>query len=88
MKYARIIDNIVVEITTNNPNEIFHPSIAEQFTQVPDDITPESKLDPDTGEWIINTSYIDPSVRPVQVVDITEEPVGIASTSQGSEEVV
>lgn len=88
MKYARIIDNIAVEIATNNPNEIFHTSIAEQFTEVPDNVTPESKLDPDTGEWIINTSYVDPSVRSIQVVDITEEPVGIASTSQGSEGVV
>lgn len=82
MKYARIIDNIVVEVVTNNPNEIFHPSIAEQFVEVPNDVTPESKLDPETGEWAINSGYVDPTLTPVQVVDITEETVGIGTTAQ------
>lgn len=82
MKYARIIDNIVVEVVTNNPNEIFHPSIAEQFVEVPDTVTPESKLDPETGEWIINNTYLDPFVASVQVVDVTEGTVGIGTTAQ------
>ena len=82
MKYARIIDNIVVEVIANNPNEIFHSSIAEQFTEVPDDVTPESKLDPETGKWTINVGHINPSAIRAQVVDVNEEIVGIGTTAQ------
>lgn len=38
-KYARIINNIAVDVSTN-PTEHFHPIIAAQFVVVPDSVKP------------------------------------------------
>lgn len=37
MKYARIVNNIVVDVS-DNPSENFHPDLAAEFVQVADDV--------------------------------------------------
>ena len=56
--YARIVDNIAVEIWTPHfegltPNDAFHPTLACQFAQVPADVTAGSTYDPVTKTWTI-----------------------------------
>lgn len=38
MKYARIVNNIVVEVVDRNPTKIFHPDVAKLFVEVPDEV--------------------------------------------------
>ena len=57
-KFARIINNIAVEIWTPYfeglaPDDAFHPTLACQFAQVPADVTAGSTYDPITDTWTI-----------------------------------
>ena len=57
-KFARIVDNIAVEVWTPyfeglTPDDAFHPTLAGQFSPVPADITPGSTYDPNTETWTI-----------------------------------
>lgn len=38
MKYARIINNVAVDVRSDNPENYFTPEIASQFVEVPDQI--------------------------------------------------
>ena len=56
--YARIINNIAVEIWTPyieglTPNDAFHPTLACQFSPVPADVTPGSTYVPTADTWTI-----------------------------------
>ena len=56
--YARIVDNIAVEIWTPyveglTPDDAFHPTLACQFAQVPADVTAGSTYNPITDTWTI-----------------------------------
>lgn len=33
--YARIIEGVVIDVTTGDPKELFHPDVAVQFVEVP-----------------------------------------------------
>ena len=57
-KFARIINNIAVEIWTPYfeglaPDDAFHPTLACQFAQVPADVTAGSTYNPITDTWTI-----------------------------------
>ena len=57
-KFARIINNIAVEIWTPyfeglTPDDAFHPTLACQFAQVPADVTAGSTYDHVTKTWTI-----------------------------------
>jgi hypothetical protein len=50
MKFARIINNIVVNITEEDPALVFHPSVASEFISVPIEIGIGWKKTDD--EWV------------------------------------
>ena len=57
-KFARIINNIAVEIWTPYfeglaPDDAFHPTLACQFAQVPADVTAGSTYNPIADTWTI-----------------------------------
>jgi hypothetical protein len=60
MKYALIIDSFVRDVCTD-PFELFHPSVASQFVQVPDIVQ--------NGWWYSGTEYLEfvpvPEAAPV-----------------------
>ncbi len=62
MKYARVVDNVAVEVFTPPEGvaieECFHPDIVVQFMAVPDDVVPQSTLNSD-GTWEI---YVEPEI--------------------------
>jgi hypothetical protein len=43
MKYARIIDDVAVDVVSGDPAEFFHPDIAGQFVSVHDEVVPGSR---------------------------------------------
>jgi len=47
--YARIINNVAVDVSTN-PQEQFHPDIAAEFEPVPDDVQ-AGWIRNEAGEW-------------------------------------
>lgn len=47
--YARIINNVAVDVSTN-PQEEFHPDIAAQFEPVPDEVK-QGWIRNEAGEW-------------------------------------
>lgn len=51
MKYARIINNVAVDVVVGNPSDLFHPSIASQFVLVPDNVESGWLLNTETGVW-------------------------------------
>jgi hypothetical protein len=63
MKYARIIDNVAIEVFKPQEGftlaESFHPDIAALFSEVPDAVTANSAKNED-GTWNI----FDPTVVP------------------------
>ena len=57
-KFARIVDNVAVEIWTPyfeglTPDDAFHPTLACQFAQVPADVTAGSTYNQSTKTWTI-----------------------------------
>lgn len=58
MKHARIINNIAVDVVTDNPNDLFHPTVAMQFVEVPDFV--ENGWTFDGADW-----SAPPAVSPV-----------------------
>lgn len=44
MKYARVINDIAVDVVTTDPFEIYHPTLATEFIQVASHVLPGSKL--------------------------------------------
>ena len=67
MKYARIIDNVAIETFVPQEGftiqESFHPDIASQFVEVPDEVTANSTKNPD-GTWDIFVYTDIPYVAP------------------------
>ena len=51
MKYARAVNNVVVDVTTSDPTGSFHPDIASQFVQVPVEVQPGWRLT-EGGDWV------------------------------------
>ena len=51
MKYARAVNNVVVDVTTSDPAGSFHPDIASQFVQVPEEVQPGWRLT-EGGDWV------------------------------------
>ena len=49
MKYANIVNNIAVDVS-DNPAAHYHPDIAAQFVEVPDDVQP-GWVRGDEGTW-------------------------------------
>lgn len=64
MKYARIFENVALEIFTPQEGftlaDSFHPDIAAQFEEVPDEVTPNSTKNPD-GSWSIFVQVEEPT---------------------------
>jgi hypothetical protein len=64
MKYARIVENVAVEIFQAPEGvaieECFHPDIAAQFVSVSDEVVSNSTLNPD-GTWAIYAEPEEPT---------------------------
>lgn len=48
-KHARIIEDVAVDVITTDPAETFHPDIAAEFVDVPDEVEVGWRLE--DGEW-------------------------------------
>lgn len=63
-KYARIVENIVIEIFTPQEgfviSECFTPEVVDMFSEVPDNVTTNSTIDT-KGVWIIAATPPPPS---------------------------
>lgn len=70
MKFARIIENVAVDVVDADPADLFHPLIAAEFVQVPDEVVPGSILV--DGAWTAPPAIEEPApVRvPVQMAVI------------------
>lgn len=62
-KQARIINDVAVDVVTGNPADFFHPDIAAQFVQVPDEVGHGWRRDPATGAWSA-PAPVDPPPEP------------------------
>ena len=62
-KQARIVDNVAVDFVAGNPADFFHPSIAAEFGQVPDEVEPGWRRDPVTGSWSA-PAQVEPQTEP------------------------
>lgn len=71
MNYARIINSVAVDVSTDPANQ-FHPTIAAEFTQVPDDVVRGSTLV--DGAWQAPVPYIEPEPEPEPEVIPEPEP--------------
>lgn len=49
--YVRIIDDVAVDVVSGDPAELFHPTIAAEFSAAPDEVEPGWRRDPGTGAW-------------------------------------
>lgn len=63
MKFARIIDGVAADVVDADPTELFHPLIAAEFVQVPDEVVTGSALV--DGVWIAPPAAEEP--EPVRV---------------------
>jgi hypothetical protein len=76
MKYARIIDNVAIETFVPQDGftiaDSFHPDIAAQFVEVPNEVTANSTKNPD-GTWEIfvytDIPYVAPQLAEGEVQD-------------------
>lgn len=70
MKHARIVAGVAVDVVDADPADLFHPLIAAEFVQVPDEVVPGSALV--NGVWIAPPEVEEPApVRvPVQMAVI------------------
>lgn len=50
MKFARIIDDVAVDVTDADPAERFHPELAVQFVAVPAEVVQGSRME--GGNWV------------------------------------
>jgi hypothetical protein len=48
MKYARIVNNTVVETALTDPYKIFHPDLAKMFIECPDEVERHWSYDGET----------------------------------------
>jgi hypothetical protein len=48
--YARVQNNIVLDVVAFNPSEHFHPDVAQQYALVPEGTLPNAQLV--NGEWV------------------------------------
>lgn len=48
-KFARIVNDIAIDVC-DNPSELFHPLVAAEFTEVPEQVETGFKLN--NGNWI------------------------------------
>lgn len=74
MKYARIQNNIAVEVIDFDPADRFHPDVAVLFEKVPDDVNQNATRD-GQGIWAayVAPPYVEPvMVPPTPVVAPTE----------------
>ena len=63
IKFARVIDNVAVDVSTD-PSNCFHPDIAAQFVEVPDNVENGWIYDETAKTWSAPT----PQPEPVPVV--------------------
>lgn len=86
-KFARIINNIAVEIWTPYfeglaPDDAFHPTLACQFAQVPADVTAGSTYDPVTKTWTIApVPESAPAPEPVTPAEIRRAEIEVELTA-------
>lgn len=67
MKFARIIENVAVDVTDADPAGRFHPSLAAEFTAVPIEVVEGSRLD--DGAWTA-PAPVEPSPEPAQPIQM------------------
>lgn len=70
MKYARLNDHTVIEvidIPAGTLEDRYHPTIAAQFSAVPDDVVVGSVVD-NNGDWTHPVPSEDPPSSPAQIV--------------------
>lgn len=66
MNYARVENDIALEVVHSDPNKLFTPEIAALFEEVPDNVIPNSTRNGD-GTW-------DLYVPPIEEPQATPEP--------------
>lgn len=67
--YARIINDVAVDVSSN-PAEQFHPSIAEQFEPVPDDVQ-AGWVRNEAGEWEAPAPTPEPAPAPTEAPKVS-----------------
>jgi hypothetical protein len=81
MKYARIVNDIVVETTFKNPNKIFHPDLAKMFIECPDEVESRWTYDGETftapPEPVVEETIVE---EPAAEETIVEEPVNTSDS--------
>ncbi|WP_295168225.1 hypothetical protein [uncultured Brevundimonas sp.] len=50
MKYARLMEGLVADVVSTDPAELFHPLIAAEFVEAPDDVAPGWTLN--GADWL------------------------------------
>lgn len=69
MNNARIIDNVAVDVS-RNPYEQFHPSIAEEFVPVLDEVQ-QGWIRTEAGEWSAPESLPEPTPAPTEAPKVS-----------------
>jgi hypothetical protein len=72
MKYARIVNNIVINTTSINPADVFHPAVVAEFESVPKHV--------DIGWHHIEGVWHAPHVEELIDIDIAETPLNVKIT--------
>lgn len=65
MKFARIVDGVAADVVDADPADLFHPLIAAEFVQVPDEVVAGSALV--DGVWIAPPAAEEPEPARVPV---------------------
>ena len=67
--FARIINNVAVDVSTN-PQEQFHPDIAAEFEPVPDDVQAGWARN-EAGEWEAPAPTPEPTPAPTESLKVS-----------------
>ena len=67
--YARIINNVAVDVSPN-PQEEFHPDIAAQFEPVPDEVK-QGWIRNEAGEWEAPAPSPEPEPTPSEATKVS-----------------
>ena len=79
-KFARIINNVAVDVSTN-PQEQFHPDIAAEFEPVPDDVQAGWARN-EAGEWEAPAPTPEPTPAPTESPKVSPVEFKLLFTAQ------
>jgi hypothetical protein len=78
--FARIINNVAVDVSTN-PQEQFHPDIAAEFEPVPDDVQAGWARN-EAGEWVAPAPTPEPTPAPTESPKVSPVEFKLLFTAQ------